>query len=83
MGSRPFRLELGLVALVDEVHAVQFVLLEDRPATARQRRAIIAITTLPREFHHRLSFPTGRSAVDAAPDVAEQKRATPSVIENR
>jgi len=37
--------KLGVVALVDAEQAAQFVTLEDRPATTRQRGAVSAIAT--------------------------------------
>src|SRR5208337_5265794 len=59
----------------------QLVSLEHCPATARQRSAVSAIATFPREFHRRLSFPMGRAAVDMPLDVAELERAAVPVVE--
>lgn len=68
--------KLGVVALVDAEQAAQFVTLEDRPATTRQRGAVSSVPSLPGEFHRRFSFPAGRSAVHQTLDVPELEGAT-------
>src|SRR4051812_2396718 len=80
MGSRPCRLELRLVAHVDGEDAVQALIFQHRPATARQRGAVRTISTLPREFRRKLAIPPAFPVVEDAPDVAELERATSSVV---
>src|SRR5271166_3353145 len=73
--------KLGVVALVYAEQAAQFVTLEDRPATTRQRGAVSSVPSLPGEFHRRFSFPAGRSAVHQTLDVPELEGATARFLE--
>src|SRR4051794_19820891 len=67
----PLRHELGFLALVNQEFAVQISVLQLRPATPRQRRAVCAVTPFPGPLHGWLPVPCGRSPVHDSLDVAE------------
>src|SRR3954468_10097941 len=73
--------EFGVVAVVDTELAAQFLTLEDRPATARQGRAVGTVPSLPGEFHRRFPSPVGRFAVHQPLDVPELEGATARLLE--
>src|SRR5579864_1343839 len=77
----PPRDEFGVVALVNQELAMQFVVFPHGPPAPRQRRAVSAIASRPRELHRWLTASMGRAMIDVPLDVAELEGALALVFE--